>query len=238
MKNKNGKVNVFVVIALIAVLAFGVFFLFSTNGKTILEHKEPADLSEKEKGTGLDLRFYDEDGNEIQIPDWFSTSSIVPIGGFSIVRHPPAPTCTVRTQCTGYDTNPNIMCWTGKCVIGNVASMDAGVNVQNPIASELTFLNVGPISALPAVFWTNIDQRKIDLVPGESASWGTAVSGGGLGPFSISQFEGSQQTFTIEVEGTNEFTGIPFSVTDSITLAFDTNPAGTFIISIETGVPA
>lgn len=232
--NKKGK-NDLAVILVIVVLVGLFFFIFSTGGgKTILEHKTPADISKEEEGTGLDLKFYDKDGNLIEIPDWFSTASIVPIvGDFTIVRHPPAPTCSVVTQCDGHETNPNIMCWGDNCVLGNVAAMDIGVNVQNPSASEISFLNVAPTTITPVAVNTAFDKTALGiLAPGQSHSWQTTS------PVDVTQWEGIQQTFTISVVGTNQYTGQASTVSDSITLAFDADPAGTFSVVVQTPVPA
>ena len=231
MKNKQGKTDRLIVFVIIAVVVIGLFYWFSAGaGKTILEHKEPADISEGEEGTGLNLTLYDNEGNPIDIPDWFSTASVVDLQVFSIVRHPPAPSCTVRTQCTGYDTNPNIGCWAGYCVLQNVGSMDLGVSVFNPSASEITFNNVAPSTAAPLVFWTNLDKTAVTLAPGQTKSWQTTS------PMSVGAWEGTQQVFSITVAGTNEYTGLPVTSSDSITLAFDADPTGAFIVSIESPI--
>ena len=226
--NKQGKTdNKVIAIVIVLALILVLFLWYSGTGKTILEHRQPADISQEEEGTGLDLRLYDEDGNEIEIPDWFSTATDSKVGIFSIVRHPPAPTCTTRTQCAGYDTNPNIGCWEGKCVLQNIGSMDLGVSVTNPIASEVAFLNVAPSAASPTIFNTNLDKTvTTTLLAGQTASWMTTA------PMSVGVWEGTQQVFSISVSGTNEYTGETFTAGDSITLAFDANPAGAFTVSI------
>lgn len=232
--NKKGKNDLVVIVVVLALVAL-FFFIFSSGGvKTILEHKTPADISKEEEGTGLDLKFYDKDGNLIEIPDWFSTASVVPMGNiFTIVRHPPAPTCTAVSQCEGYLANPNIMCWSGKCVLGNVAAMDVGVNVQNPVASEISFLDVAPTAITPAAVDVVFDKLALGvLAPGQSHSWQTTS------PVDLTQWEGTQQTFTISVTGTNQYTGQSNTVSDSITLAFDADPAGMFSVVVQTPVPA
>lgn len=224
--NKNGQQRSSTITLVLVIAALALLFVsFSSGGKTILEHREPADISKEESGTGLDLKLYDADGNEITIPDWFSTSEVD--GAFTIVRHPPAPSCTVRTQCVGYDTNPNIGCWQGSCVLQDVVAMDLGVSVFNPASSELSFLSVAPQSATPVAFWTNLDKTAVGtLSPGQTASWQTTS------PMSVGVWEGTQQTFSIVVEGTNQFTGEVVQASDSIDLAFDANPVGGFTVSI------
>ncbi len=226
MAEKDNK-TIFIVIVVIAVILIAVFLVFPGKVKTILEHREPADISEEEEGTGLYLKLYDEDGNEIEIPDWFKVSSIMDTD-FTIVRHPPAPACTTRTQCSGYLTIPNIMCWNLKCVLGDVASMDLGVSVVNPAASEIIFTNVAPsLPSEPSEFWTKLDKTPVTLNPGDPAKLWMTTS-----PISIGIWEGLEKTFKVTVAGTNEYTGTTFSTSDSIQLAFDADPTGAFTVSI------
>jgi len=231
--NKQGKTNLVVVLVVIALAVLLFFILSGGTVKTVLEHKTPADISKEEEGTGLDLRFYDKDGNEIQIPEWFTTASVVPgLGDFTIVRRTTAPTCTAVSQCAGYITNPNIMCWTGKCVLGNVASMTAGVSVTNPTSSEVSFLNIAPTTVSPTAFNTALDKTAYTkLSPGGTKSWSSTT-------MSVGVWEGTQQTFSVSVSGTNEYTGQIVTVSDSITLAFDKDPSGTFSVVVQTPVPS
>jgi len=227
VNSKQGKTNVLLVFVVIAIALVGLFYWFSAGGKSILEHREPADISKEEKGTGIYLKLYDEEGNEISIPDWFKVGSITG-EAFTIVRHPPAPSCTAVTQCSGYETNPNIMCWSGKCVLGNVGYMDLGISVVNPATSEITFLNVAPSSATPIEWWNNLDKTTVTtLSPGDPAAFWTTTS-----PLSVSAWEGTQQTFSVTVSGTNQYTGQIVTPGDSIQLAFDSDPTGAFIVSI------
>ncbi len=214
---------IFIVIAIIVVIFLVILFTFPEKVK------EPEEISK-----GLHLKIYDKDGNEIDIPEWFLTISEDPLGIFSIVRHPPAPDCTTTDQCSGHDTNPNIMCWKEKCVLGNVDKMDLGVSVENPSDSEVAFTNVAPSSASPSAFWTNLDKTPVSkLSPGDPIkSWVTTT------PISVGIWEGTTQTFTVEVSGTNEYTGLTFSTSDSITLAIDADPTGVLIASIVSPVPS
>ncbi len=213
---------IFIVIAIIVGIFLVIIFTFPEAVK------EPEEISK-----GLHLKIYDKDGNEMDIPDWFLELSEDPLGIFSIVRHPPAPDCTTKAQCSGYDTNPNIMCWNGKCVLGNVAFMDLGVSVENPSTSEIAFTNVVPSSASPAVFWTKLDKTPVaKLSPGDPVrSWSTTS------PMLLSGLEGTTQTFSVIVSGTNEYTGEIFSTSDSITLSFDADPTGELIASVVSPVP-
>lgn len=234
MKNKQGKTDKLLVFVIIAIALVGVFYWFSAGGKTILEHKVPADISKEEEGTGLDLTLWDcGDGpfdeevcRKIVIPDWFATASIVPVGAYSIIRHPPAPDCTGVAQCSGYLENPDIMCWKGKCVLGTTTHLTLGVGVMNPSESEITFLDVAPIVVSPPEFNIALDKTAVaTLSPGQTKNW---VSSG----IAVGIWEGAQKAFTVTVEGTNEYTRAKFSTGDSITLAFDADPTGTFIVSI------
>ena len=209
---------IFIVIAIIAVILLVVFLVFPERVK------EPEEISK-----GLFLKIYDKDGNIIDIPEWFLELSEDPLGIFSIVRHPPAPACTARSQCSGYLTNPNIMCWNGKCVLGNVASMDLGVSVENPSDSEVAFTNIAPSSASPSEFWTKLDKTlHAKLSPGDPVkSWSTTS------PMPLSNWEGTTQTFNVIISGTSEYTGELVTSSDSIQLSFDADPVGTFIITVE-----
>lgn len=225
--NKNGKDNskTIVAVILVAVLLIGVYFFF-TQPKTVEQHKNPADISKSEKGTGLQLKFYDANGNPIAIPSWFSTASIVP-PEFSIVSRPPAPSCSDRTQCSGYATNPNIICWNSKCVLGNIVSMDMGVQVTNPSSSQLSFTNLAPTIVSPSLFNTNLNKSVVTrLSPGNTASWVT------LTPMAVSSFVGTNQTFSVTVSGTNEYTGAVNTVSDSLLLSFAPDPTGSLTVSV------
>lgn len=230
--NKQGRQNNTVVFVVVVLLIFFLYIYIGGSAKTLIEHRTPADISESEEGTGLDLRFYDSEGNPIQIPEWFSTASVIPLGDFSVVSRPSAPSCTTVSQCSGFDTNPNIKCLDNRCVLGNIGSMDVGVNVQNPIDSEIAFLNVAPTIILPveldSVFNKSLFGR---LAPGQSKSWGT------FSPIDVTIWEGTQQTLSVSVSGTNEFTGQVNTVSDSIVLNFDADPTGIFTVVVESPAP-
>lgn len=229
--NRQGKQNI-VIFVVVALLVLFFYIYAGGSAKTIAEHRTPADISESEKGTGLDLKFYDSEGNPIQIPEWFSTASVVPMGDFSIVSRPSAPACTAVSQCSGYQTNPNIKCFTGKCVLGNIGSMDVGVNVQNPVSSEIAFINVAPTTILPVELDSAFDKTLFArLAPGQSTSWST------FSPVDVTGWEGTQKTLSISVSGTNEFTGQVNTVVDSIILNFDADPTGLFTVVVQSPVP-
>lgn len=229
--NKQGRQNT-VVFVVVALLVLFLYIYVGGSAKTISEHRSPADISESEEGTGLDLRFYDSEGNPIQIPEWFSTASVIPMGDFSVVSRPSAPSCTTVTQCSGYETNPNIKCLTGKCVLGNIGSMDVGVNVQNPSDSEIAFLNVAPTAILPVELDNAFNKSLFGrLAPGQSKSWST------FSPIDVTIWEGTQQTLSVSVSGTNEFTGQVNTVTDSIVLNFDADPTGIFTVVVQSAAP-
>lgn len=232
--NKQGRQNNTVVIVIVVLLIFFLYIYMGIGGsaKTLIEHRTPADISESEEGTGLDLRFYDSEGNPIQIPEWFSTASVIPLGDFTIVSRPSSPSCTTVSQCSGFDTNPNIMCWTGKCVLGNIGSMDVGVNVQNPVGSEIAFLNVAPTIILPVELDSAFNKSIFGkLSPGQSRSWST------FSPIDVTIWEGTQKTLSVSVSGTNEYTGQVNTVSDSIVLNFDADPSGMFTVIVQSAAP-
>lgn len=235
--NKNGKTDskkTILAIALIAIVLIGGYMLLNQQTKTIEQHKTPADITSSEKGTGLDLKFYDTNGNEITVPSWFSTAgSIVDMEGkgFAIASRTSAPSCTDRTQCTGYATNPNILCWSGKCVLGNIGSMSMGVSVTNPSSSQITFTNILPVAGTPAALFSAMGKTPTaSLSPGNTASWVTAT------PVSITSFVGTNQTFSITVNGTNSYTGAVNSISDSLVLQFLPDPSGSLNISLSSPI--
>jgi hypothetical protein len=232
--NKKAKIdnkNVIVGVLLVVVLLFGVYSIFAQSD-TLEEHSDPADISQGESGTGLTMEFQDENGNIVEIPSWFSTASIIPLPGeFSIVKRTSPSSCTARTQCTGYATNPNILCWNSQCVLGNIANMRLSFTVTNPSSSQLTFLNVAPTTATPTLLNTALNKTAVSsLAPGASNTWQTDW-------VAISSFEGTTQTFSITAQGTNEYTGESVTVSDSLQLAFASNPTGSLALVLSNPAP-
>ena len=230
MDKKAEQKNLFIFV-IIAIAAIALFIVFSGNvEKTVLQHKTPADISKSESGTGLDLKFYDKDGNEIQIPDWFKVNSAVDVAGFTIVRRSTAPSCVLKSDCAGYLTNPNIMCWNTKCVLGNVASMTAGVSVTNPATSQVAFLNVAPGTVTPLAFNTALSKiATARLAPGQTASWASTA-------MSVAVWEGTSQTFNVTVSGTNEYNSANVKVSDVIVLVFEADPTGAFTVAVQSPI--
>jgi hypothetical protein len=230
---KTENRNVIVIIALLLVVAFGAYY-FLTSNKTLEEHSTPADISEGSSGTGLNLTFYDANGNPIVVPSWFATASIVDmdiVSDFAIVSRTSAPSCTDRTSCNGYATNPNIMCWSGKCVLGNIAAMSMGVTVTNPSSSQIPFTNVLPVSGTPAALYSAMDKTPVALLsPGNTASWVTTS------PVSVTAFVGTNTTFSIVVNGTNSYTGAVTQISDSLVLQFLGDPTGGLNISLSSPI--
>jgi len=241
MKKKDDKTIIAIILLLLALL---LIWWFVSSSTTITEHKQAADISKNESGTGLDLKLYDINKNEIEIPDWFATATESKIGTFTVVSHPPAPTCTTRTQCSGYDTNSNIDCWNGKCVLQNVSFIDFRYRVYNSKNSGASFLNVSISSVYPSEFDNNLLKTKLEsLLPGQTAIWES------LSLMDITVWEGTLQKFDISISGIKEFTGEIFSVSDSITLSFNAETNGDvgggetpftegFVVSIISPVPA
>lgn len=231
--NKKGRTDVVIIILAIALLLAAVFYIVpymtvTSKIKTIAEHSTPADLSSGEKDTGMQLKFYDADGNEITIPDWFKVNSVMypTTSEFTIIKHS-ALACITRTNCPGYATNPAIDCWNLVCAIKGVASMDMGVSIINPPSSTVNFLNVAPSAVTPASFNTQLDKTSLaKLIPGQTKKWMTTT------PISVAQYEGTTQSFSVSVTGTNEYTGTAISASDLISLTFGADPTGAFQVVI------
>jgi len=93
-------------------------------------------------------------------------------------------------------------------------------------------LNVGVITASPASFDLAVNKDIVSvLAPGETANLLMAA------PISIAQFEGTTQTFSITVQGTNEYTGETITVSDEVDLVFSADPSGSLDVSIVSPAP-
>jgi len=183
---------------LIILAVIGLIFYFAIlkgeQWKPISEHREPADLSEDEQGTGMRLRLYDKDGNPIGIPDWFKvTSSVTGITG-AIVAHPGAGerTCSVLNDCydpcvsdadcptgvkcssdgyCGKDQWTQIMCYdydvdnTKECILGSIGTIALDFAVS---AGEYNYQNVEVTSAQPSVYYSALPTDSRSISAGES----------------------------------------------------------------------
>lgn len=228
MNNKGETNKAFVFLIVLLLIVGAVYFISKnkvTDTKSVNEHKTPADISQGEEGTGLNLKLYDEDGNEIDIPDWFKVASI---SGepYSIVTHSPTLACTTKSNCPEYDTNPAIDCYNNVCALKGVSSMTMGVSVVNPSSSGITFQSVGPSSVSPTLFSTSLNKTAVaTMVPGKTVSWGSSA-------MAVASWEGTTQTFTVTVEGYNPYTGTNVTASDSLALSFAANPAGAFTVTV------
>ena len=235
--NKKGKSNIVMVLAILAIIAVALYYLvplitLSTKVKTILEHSTPADLSSNEQGTGIQLKFYDANGNEIPIPSWFKVSSIInpTPQEYTIIKHS-SVVCTTKANCPGYATNPAIDCWNLVCALKGIASMDMGVSVINPSSSTVNFLNIAPSTVSPTAFNTQLDKTSLaKLIPGQTKSWMTTS------PITVAQYEGTTQAFNVTVSGTNEYTGATVSASDTVSLTFGADPTGAFQVVIQSPI--
>lgn len=200
------------VVAIIAILVIGGMYLFSpsvTTGDT--------------DGTGIKLHLYDTDGNEIDIPDWFSASSSLDLGAFTIVTHPPAPSCTVTSDCSGYETNPSITCWNQQCSLTNIGSMSMAVSAENTGESALE--NVHIQTATPSEFLSALSTSSYTIAPGETKSWTSSA-------MTLSGWEGQVVTFSAVIEGVNSYDGTTVSGNAATTLEFAADPVGGLVVNI------
>jgi len=228
--NQKAKTNMWIILGIVvALIALLTFYGFSGT-KTLKEHAEPADISKNEEGQGIEIHFYDKDGNPVEIPDWFKVAQTTGIVG-AIVEHPPAPTCNIVDDCPG--ANANVACWENKCVLSNILSMDAAIKVTNGASFE--FEDVYISSASPAGFAsalpTGIASAK-QLPGGGTVSWLSSVMN-----FETLEWLGTTQTFSVNVHGTSSYDGSGADSSDSITLRFNEDPTGAFSVLIETAVP-
>lgn len=233
-KKAQKKVGLIVLIAVIAALIYFGFYYGVTGTKTLKEHAEPVDISTEQEGQGMDMGFYKKvDGEwvKVDIPDWFKVVDTTGMVG-AIVEHPPAPICTIRTDCPGAGTNPNIDCWQSKCVLTNIDGMDVVIKVAN--SASFDFNDVYISSANPVgldnALLTGIANKK-QLPAGSTVSWTSSIM-----DFDVLGWIGTTQIFSITVAGTNSYSGQQQSSSDSITLQFSADPTGTFSVVIEAGI--
>jgi len=233
--NKKAETAKWIIIAL--VIGAAIFLLYyygmGPEWKTLREHAEPVDISKEEEGKGIEIFFYDDDGNPITIPDWFKVMGVSSGVVGAIVEHPPAPTCTLTSECPGWATNPNIACWESKCVLVDVASMAANVAVTN--GASFDFNDVYISAASPLGFENALPMgiiNKQELPGGGTIGWMSSQMN-----FETEGWIGTTQTFSATVHGTNSYDGSGHDSSDSITLVISADPTGTFSVVIETGVP-
>jgi len=233
MNKKAKTTNTILILFIVAVIFVGIFYVYpymqtSTQIKTIAEHRIPADITKEEQDQGMQLKFYDVDGNEIVIPEWFKVvSAVSPITQeFTIVRHS-AVACTTKSNCPEYELNPAIDCWNSVCSLKGVFSMDLGVSVVNPASSTTSFLNVRPIALSPSAFSEQMDTTPLDeLIPSQTKTWMTTT------PIVVEPYEGTTQTFSVTVAGIDKYTGEEVSTGDVIQLTFGADPTGAFSVNI------
>lgn len=216
---KNTKKTIIIISCII-----GVLFIASIGYLLFNKKGDVADITNSGSSSNLFLKFYDSEGNVVGDLNDLKSQSFL---SQTIVKGTSPQSCSIRTQCPNYATNPNILCWNGQCVLGNVASMDMGVQIENPSSSQVTFNNVKVITASPSALNTAINKSTISsLVPGQSVSLGTTS------PISVTSFAGTTQTFSINVQGTNSYTGQVNDVTASSQLVFASDPTGSLNVGL------
>jgi hypothetical protein len=227
IKNKQGKSKNFIIFLMVAVLIFGIYyFISSSQVKTVTQHMEPADISKSESGTGLIFRFADCGGRDtydekyctmVEIPSWFS--SIPMDNTYSIAKSPSPKTCTLTSDCSGYATNPNIMCWEGSCILGHLDVMWLDYSIKNPSSSGVIFNNISVYSASPDLLNNSVNKSVLlELKPGQTVIFKMANA------MSVSSFVNKNITFALNASGINSYTHIKSYVGDKYTLGFYNDP--------------
>jgi len=228
---KKAKTNIWIVLGIIVVLVLLLgYYGYGTGTKTLKEHAEPVDISKNEEGQGIQINFYDKEGNPVEIPDWFKVASTTGIVG-AIVEHPPAQTCNEVADCPS--AGPNVACWENKCVLTNIVAMDVAIRVTN--GAGFKFNDVYISSASPPGFASALPTgiaSKQQLSAGATISWVSSVMN-----FESLGWLGSTQTFSVNVHGTSSYDGSGADSSDSISLRFSEDPTGAFSVLIETAVP-
>ncbi|MFA6073991.1 MAG: hypothetical protein WC758_07790 [Candidatus Woesearchaeota archaeon] len=241
--NKQGKTNLVAVLLVVAlVIVAGYYYYTQTHIKTITEHAQPADISKGESGTGMSARFFDCGGRTtysdeyctvVEIPSWFSTTqgSVSNVGDFAIAKSPsPTPCPTgLKTECAGYATNPNIMCWNLQCVLGNLDLLALDYSITNTGAQGIVFNNVQVYSARPEIFNSSVNKSIVNgLGPGQTATFKMA----NINTMPIAAWIGTNQTFVINASGVSNYDNTVYKASDQYILGFYNNPVGSLSINI------
>lgn len=226
------KSNTWIVVIVIALIVIFALFYFKIGSKSLNEHKEPADISEGEDGQGMDITFYKKVNGQwepVTIPDWFKVAGTAVVG--AIVEHPPAPICTVTSDCPG--NNPSVTCWQGKCVLTQIDGMDITIRVSN--GANFAFNDVYISTATPTGFRSALPTgtaNKKQLPANGQVSWTSSIM-----DFVDEGWVGTDQTFSVDVTGKSSYDGSTQTSSDSVTLRFSEDPTGQFSVIIESGVP-
>lgn len=251
--NRKGQ-SAWIWIAIAAVVLLVIYFGYREAVKPLSEHYEPADLSKEEEGTGMGMKFYEkledysqsecedagyiwEDGGggpacwkEKSTPDWFKVTGIITGVVGAIVKHPPAPSCSVDSDCPA---GSDVRCWEGECVLANRDGISTIIQVGN--SESFDFNNVYLYDATPTGYYNSlpIGTSHSKTLPSESTiDWSSGVMDiEGL------EWNGTQQTFSVTVTGKHPLTAETVTASDSVTLEFIEDPTGSFSVGIQTGVP-
>ncbi len=233
--NKKGRTN-WMTIVVIAVILLALFYfgnMYFKGTKTLAEHRQPADISKSEEGTGMDIKFYkkvDGEWEPVEIPSWFRVAKAGGAVVGAIVTHPPAPSCTVDSDCEGYVAGGNIRCWQGGCALANVDGMSMTIGVTN--GADFSFTDVHISAASPTALANALPTSNKTLSSGGTVSWDSDII-----DFDSAGWIGTQQTLSVTVTGTNSYDGSLQTASDSVILKFDADPTGGFSVVIQSGVP-
>jgi len=234
--NKKANNTWAIVLIIVAIIILALFYFGGLGFKSLKDHGEPADISKDEDGQGMDVTFYKKVDGEwvpVNIPDWFKVVSEGTGVVGAIVEHPPAPTCATTSDCPGSGSNPDVTCWQGKCVLVDIDGMQVTIRVSN--GADFDFNDVYISSATPTGFANALPTgtaNKQQLPAGGEVSWAS-----GIMDLAAEGWIGTQQTFSVIVQGTNSYDDSTQSSSDSITLKFSEDPTGSFSVIIEAGVP-
>jgi len=208
------KNNSTIWIIVIAALVIGGAYLSLNSGESITvdgEQVTPGD-------DGFLLRLFDANGNELIIPEGFSSTSNK--GLFSVWTTTSPITCSTDTNCPTGTT-----CWQGECVMQNVASMSLGFVVESD-SNSVTYTNLGVKSATPTAWATALGTAHRTLAPGATQVFTSSI-------FAIpTAWEGTTQSFSVTIDGTNNYDGQVEEDTKTVSYQFFEDPTGGFTVSI------
>lgn len=259
--NKQGKDNskAIVIVVVLLVAIFGVYYFLSQQ-KPLLDHAVPADLSKPNTGSnGISVSFYscpdsvtekykstgliplsveESQCTKVSVPQAFTTAgSIVEPGqgGFSIVKRTSPQSCSLISDCYSYyhtnaTASPYLQCYQSQCILGQISSVNLNIGVTNPSTSQITFTSVSPTTISPALWGTAMGAiTPQTITPNSGYTW---IATSGILTSSYENLTGNKVTFSTVVSGTNAYTNVVTTSTDSVDLVFATNPNGALNVSI------
>lgn len=235
------------VIVIIALVVIGIgYFVYQGGVKTLEEHKKPANLEEQTQNTGMDVTFYNKDGEPVPAPDWFKTVEAEPLGAVVSRTDIGETTCQVVSDCPGYEDNPAILCYdfdyddTSECIL-KVASIGIDMSVSS---GGVDYRDVKITNSSPQVFTQALPTTQVDLDRNSTTAFESDImklESDAQCPVNktcldATSLKGSVTNFYAKIEGYNKFTGQWDTASDNINFRFSETPQGNLSLAIQSPI--